>query len=157
MSYPGLILPTTNSYTIGTGNARDSSMVLNQNMNEKQASLANAVGGKRRRKYRGGATVVPANADSVVIPQYQMLYPVQNGPGTTPNNQIAGLSSTGMQSASWSANDSKAAIKGGSKRRYKRGGNPDWVWGCFSGGRKTKYRRTRRSTKKRKTRRHHRH
>jgi hypothetical protein len=21
-------------------------------------------------------------------------------------------------------------------RRHKKGGNPDWIWGCFSGGKK---------------------
>jgi hypothetical protein len=109
---PGLILPTAQSYVNGAGNPRDSAMMATQSMNAKQNALSNAVGGKRRRKYKGGS-------DNIVVPQYQMLYPVQNGPGTTPNDQIVGLSSTGMQSASWSVNDNKAGIKGGKRGYYK--------------------------------------
>lgn len=42
------------------------------------------------------------------------------------------------------------------RRRHKKGGNPDWIWGCFSGGKKrTNYRLTRKN--KRKSRRHERH
>jgi hypothetical protein len=42
------------------------------------------------------------------------------------------------------------------KRRHKKGGNPDWIWGCFSGGKKrTNYTFTRKN--KRKSRRHKRH
>ena len=108
---PGLMLPTVQSYTPGAGNPRDSAMMATQAMNSKQNTLSNAVGGKRTRKYKG-----KGGADNIAIPQYQMLYPVQNGPGTTPNDQIVGLSSTGMQSASWSVNDNKAAIKGGSRK-----------------------------------------
>ena len=134
MSYPGLILPTTQSYTMGAGNARDSAIMATQNMNAKQANLVNAVGGKRKRRYRGGA-------DAIVVPQFQMQYNVTNGTGTGPNDQIAGLSSTSMQSASWSVNDNKASIKGGTKRKYKRGGNPDWSWGCVSGGKRRTYKR----------------
>lgn len=153
----GLILPTQLSYTPGAGNPRDSAMMSTQAMNAKQNTLSNAVGGKRKRRYKGGA-------DSIIVPQYQMLYPVQNGPGTTPNDQIVGLSSTGMQSASWAADDSKASISGGSKRnyrnnKYKKGGNPDWLWGCYSGGRitrKTKKVNRKHSRKnKRKSRRNH--
>jgi hypothetical protein len=40
-------------------------------------------------------------------------------------------------------------MTGGSKRRYKKGGNPDWVWGCYSGGK----RRTKRRNNSRRTRR----
>lgn len=145
MSYPGLIHPTTQSYTHGAGNPRDSAMMITQAMNAKQANLGNAVGGKRKRRYRGGA-------DSVVVPQFKMNYNVTNGTGTGPNDQIASLSSTGMQSASWSANDSKA-VKGGTKRRYNRGGNPDWLWGCYSGGKRRRTTRRKR-TKRRNSRRH---
>ncbi len=44
--------------------------------------------------------------------------------------------------------------KGGSRRR--KGGNPDWLWGCMSGG-ALKKRRTRKSKSlKKRTRRHYR-
>jgi hypothetical protein len=142
---PGLILPTVQSYTPGAGNPRDSAMLATQAMNSKQNALSNSVGGRRSRKYKGGS-------DNIVVPQYQMLYPVQNGPGTTPNDQIVGLSSTGMQSASWSVNDNKAAIKGGRKG----------CWHCYRNKLRLSRLRTRRykskrrnKNNKRKTTRHH--
>lgn len=153
---PGLILPTTLSYTNGAGNPRDSALLAQQNMNMKQNDLNKAVSGgtKRKRNYKGGAD---ANS-SVIVPQFQMQYTPQGGPGTNPNNQIAQLSSTNMQSTAWSADDSKATKMGGSKRRrrYSRGGNLDWVWGCYSGGKK-KTRRNKNRKSKRKTRHNRRH
>lgn len=107
----GLILPKIQSYLPGAGNPRDSAAMEMQNMNAKQNSLINAVGGKRHKKYKGGS-------NNVVIPQYQMPYRVVGGPGTTPNDQIANLSSIEMQSKAWSIYDNKATIKGGKKGCY---------------------------------------
>ncbi len=42
------------------------------------------------------------------------------------------------------------------KRRNKKGGNPDWLWGCFSGGKKKNSNRFTRKNN-RKSRRHKRH
>jgi hypothetical protein len=47
-------------------------------------------------------------------------------------------------------NSKYSLMTGGTRRRYKKGGNPDWVWGCYSGGqrhtkRRHNMRRTRRS------------
>jgi hypothetical protein len=141
---PGLMHPQVSSYTSGAGNPRDSAMMANQNMNAKQANLNNAVGG-RRRKYRGG------QSGSVVVPQMQMQYTAQNG-NSNPNSQIKGLSSTSMQTTANSVYDNQASQKGGSrKRRYKKGGNADWSWGCYSGGRK-RTKRVKNKGRKRKTR-----
>lgn len=121
---PGLIQPTMASFPPGAGNARDAAILSQQQMNNRQANLTS--GGKRR-KYRGG--------QQVAVPQFQMQYAPRGGPGTNPNDQIQNMSSTSMQSTSWSANDSYATKMGG-KRKSRKGGNSDWKWGCYSGGRR---------------------
>ena len=59
-----------------------------------------------------------------------------------------GNSQTSTQMAANSALDNGATkMRGYSRRRRSRkGGNPDWVWGCLSGGKK----RTRKMSKKNK-------
>jgi hypothetical protein len=141
---PGLQQPQISSYTLGAGNPRDSAMMANQNMNAKQANLNNAVGGRRKRLYKGGNSQ-PAN---VVVPQMQMQYTAQNG-NSNPNTQIKGLSSTGMQGRAWAEKDNQATQMGGSRRRYRKGGNPNWIWGCYSGGRRRTNRRKSRKHRKR--------
>ena len=44
-------------------------------------------------------------------------------------------------------------------RRYKKGGNPNWVWGCYSGGKRHTKRRnnTRYNTRYNRKSRRHRH
>lgn len=139
---PGLILPTQMSYTPGAGNPRDSALMAGQNMNIKQANLIASVGGRRikkriksRRRIRGRSKRSKSKrrrrrrksnrrrggGSTVAVPQFHMPYTSQGGPGTNPNDQIANLSSTGMQSAAWSANDAKAAqLHGGLSRRRRR-------------------------------------
>jgi hypothetical protein len=73
-----------------------------------------------------------------------MLYDAKGGPGTNPNDQIQTNSQTSTQMAANSALDSGATKMGGTRRRSRKGGNPDWVWGCMSGGKK----RTRKATRK---------
>jgi len=148
---PGYIQPTLAPLPPGSGNPRDAAIVQQQNSNDKLARL-NAVGGRRKRKYRGGA-------DAVAVPQFQMQYTPTGGPGSSPNDIIATGTQNNMQSVANSVDDSKAALTGGTRRRYKKGGNPDWIWGCYSGGRRRTKRRTsnRRSRKNyKKSRRHYR-
>ena len=57
--------------------------------------------------------------DTFPVPQFQMLYTPQGGPGTNPNNQIADISTTSTQASSWKANDNAASKMGGSKKRRK--------------------------------------
>ena len=148
----GYIPITTSSLEPGTGNPRDSAMAAGQSANAKLANLNAAVGG-RRRKYRGGAT----NNGEIPAPQFQMQYTPTGGPGTSPNNQIADLTKNNMQTTAWSASDS-AATKMGGRRRCRRGGSSDWLWGCYSGGKKSRRRRSRKIRKHvNKTRRHRRH
>jgi hypothetical protein len=49
--------------------------------------------------------------------------------------------------------------RGSSRRRSRKGGNPDWLWGCMSGGKKKsrKAGRKRRTNKSRKSRRSRKH
>ena len=154
-NFPAGYVPiTTSSLEPGSGNPRDSAAAMGQNANTKLANLNSAVGGKRKsrrfhRKYRGGAS----NGE-VPAPQFQMQYTPTGGPGTDPNNQIANLTSKNMQTTAWSADDNAATKMGGRKRQRK--GGSDWVWGCYSGGKKSRRRLSRKTRKHRKKTRHHR-
>ena len=99
----------------------------------------------RMTRRRGGA-------GAITVPQYQMSYEPQGGPGTNPNNQIAINAQVSTQGAANSALDAGAFKMGGRRSRKRKGGNPDWVWGCMSGGR-TKRSSRRRSSRKRSIRR----
>jgi hypothetical protein len=81
-----------------------------------------------------------------------MPYTVTNGTGTGPNSQIqAGLTTSTQMGTSGNAKyDAYASVKGGSRRR--KGGNPDWNWGCMSGGKKRKSRKHSRRNKHKKSR-----
>lgn len=164
---PGLMQPTMKSYTAGTNNPRDSAMAAQNNANAKQTDLINAVkGGSRKgsRRHRKGSKGSKLNIldwnkaisggappDTVVIPQAQLNY---IPPGTNPNQVIKAGSSTSMQSVANSKYDAEAA-------NMKGGNNPNWNWGCLSGGKRfsrRKMRKCRRKTRRCKTRRssHHR-
>jgi hypothetical protein len=142
---PGMVYPTQKGYQPGAGNPRDSAMQQMAATNSKQANLSAAVGGSRRK--RGGG--------DVVVPQVQTLYTPTGGPGTDPNAQIAGNMKTSTQGTANAAYDKDATSKGGSRKKGKgkNGGNPNWLWGCYSGGKKS--RRNKKSKKSRKSRRKH--
>ncbi len=156
-SYPGIMPITQTSFANGTGNARDSAAQSQIDMNNRQQMINQAGQGRQRRnrrhqKRKGGAT---ASSNQVAVPQFQMQYTPTGGPGTNPNDQIAAVSSTGMQTAAWSVNDNQASNMSGG-RKFRKGGNADWVWGCYSGG-KTKRRNSRKTRRHRnKSRRHRR-
>lgn len=146
---PGLMLPTVASYPPGANSPATAAKMAGDTANQRQANLNQMAAGSKRRRYRGGA-------DAVVVPQMQMQYTPTGGVGTNPNDQIKGLSSTSMQSTAWAANDNQATKIGGSRKKYKKGGNPDWLWGCYSGGKRRTKRSKSRKNKKR-TRRNRRH
>jgi hypothetical protein len=154
MSIPGMIYPTQKGML--AGNPRDSAIAQMNNTNMKQTSLANAVGGKHKRmrkskkikRHRKGGTK-RRGGSTVAVPQFTLLYNVQSGPGTDPNSQIKMNSQISTQGAANAVYDQEATKTGGSRtcRRFKRtkvrgGDNPDWHWGCKSGGRKRKSRKT---------------
>lgn len=141
---PGMLYPTQKGYVPGAGNPRDSAIQQMSAVNNKQASLNAAVGGYKRRKGRGGAPIP--------VPQMQTMYTPQGGPGTDPNSQIATNMATSTQGNANAVYDKQALVTGGS-RKGRRGGNPDWHWGCYSGGKKTRRnKRTKRAKKSRKSR-----
>jgi len=147
---PGMVYPTQKGYQPGAGNPRDSAMQQMAATNAKQANLNAAVGGSRRK--RGGG--------SVVVPQVPTLYTPTGGPGSDPNSQITGNMKTSTQGTANAAFDKDATSKGGSRRKGKgkgkNGGNPNWLWGCYSGGKKSRRsRKTKKSRKSRKNRRKH--
>lgn len=145
---PGMMFPTQKG--MAAGNPRDSAIQSMQSSQQSAALASKLLSGgkiKYRKRVRGGA---------INVPQYQMPYEPQGGQGTNPNDQIAINSRTSTQSAANAALDSGATKMGGfkrnkrSKRRSRKGGNPDWVWGCMSGGAKKRTRRTRKNKHSRK-------
>jgi len=152
----GLLLPTSQGML--AGNSRDSAIASMKMQNSIQAKANNAMAGgkyKKLKKY-GGATT-----EGIPVPQYNMSYTPTGGPGTNPNDIIKNNSQVSTQAYADRANDNLATKKGGYRIKRgnarkssssKHGGNPDWNWGCYSGGRK--YRTKRKHNKKhRKTRR----
>ncbi len=138
MSTTGMIYPQEKPML--AGNPKDSAIAANNQAITRQTDLIKATsGGKRRRnksKYGGG------NND-ITVPQYQMQYTPTGASGQNPNDiikQNAGVSTQGAANAEYD----NLAKAGGSRK--KRGGNPNWSWGCYSGGRK----KTRRRSNKRK-------
>jgi hypothetical protein len=126
---PGMMYPVSKGML--AGNPRASAMMQMDINNSKLASLNSAVGGRRPRRKsvrRGGA---------VVVPQFPNTYPQQSSDSTGTNAQIAGLSRTSTQASANKVYDGYATQKGG-KCKSKKGGNPDWLWGCYSGGRRCK-------------------
>ena len=146
---PGLIQPTVNSYPPGANSPATAAKLINDANNLKLQNINQMAAGSRRRHKMGGA--------SVVVPIIKPIYVQQNGPGTDTTSQQAEGQSLSMQSIANSIYDKQATKMGGSRRRYKKGGNPDWVWGCYSGGRRrTRAYRIKSKKNKKKTRRHRR-
>lgn len=130
MSTPGLMYPTQKG--MPAGNPRDSAMASMNSANQSQANANKAMaGGKYKRRHRGGTN------GTVAVPQFQMQYDPQGGPGTNPNNQIQSNAQISTQQSANSVYDSQGKLSGGRSR--KRGGNPDWNWGCLSGGKTKKH------------------
>ena len=148
MSNHGMIYPTSKAML--AGNPRDSAIAQLNGSNQRQlAANASMAGGKMKRKYRGGA----ANGNgTLTVPVIKTLYAPQGGPGTNPTDQMTGNAKTSTQMAANQVYDNQATTMGGSKRR--KGGNPNWLWGCMSGGKRKKTRKqTKRSRKNKQTRR----
>jgi len=152
-SVPGMMYPTQQAM-VGS-NPRDSARVSLQNQNQSQAQANKLMSGGKYRKKRGGDGNGNGNG-TITVPQYQMLYTPTGGPGTNPNDQIQGNAQTSTQMSANSVYDNNATKMGGTRRRRsKKGGNPDWLWGCYSGGRKMRRKSHKKRTRKiKRTRRH---
>ena len=135
-SVPGLLLPTVQAPLAGSPGA--SAMAARTNQAQQQAALANAVGGHRKMRRRGANR----RGGAITVPQM---------PGDTSgaNAVIAQNAQHSTQGAANAQYDATAMKKGGTRR--KKGGNPNWLWGCSSGGKRKSKRRTRkrRTTKTR--------
>ena len=142
-SVPGMMYPTQKAM-IGSTPADSARLsAINKSASQAQANKLMAGGKLRKRRHIGGA---------VVVPQYQMLYEPQGGPGTNPNNQIQAGAQTSTQMAANSVYDNAATKIGGSRRR--KGGNPNWLWGCMSGGKKSTRKNKKCTRKNKKSRKH---
>jgi len=143
---PGLIQPTIPSYPPGANSPATAAKTINDANNQKLQNINQMAAGSRRRRKRGGG--------NINVPVIKPIYTSQNGPGADPVAQQAQGQTISMQSAANNVYDNQATKMGGSRRK-KWGGNPDWSWGCFSGGRRqTRRRKTKKHTKR--TKRHRR-
>ena len=134
-SVPGLTNPTMQS--MAAGNPRDSAIANTAAASAKQAEANRMTAGSKK---RGGS--------GVVVPTLTPGYVERGGPGQTTTDITKSNAQTGVQGAA-NAKYDENALKGGSRRKRK-GGNPDWNWGCSSGGKRIKKNRS----NKRKTRKH---
>jgi hypothetical protein len=130
---PNILYPTQTASLGGTPS--QSAYKQMQINSDSQNNLNNSFkGGKyKKNKGKGGGYEAP-----------QMVMPYNTG-GTNPNDLIVGNTQLSVQGAENAKNDYLALQKGG---------NPNWHWGCYSGGkrRKTKNKKTKnRKTKNRKT------
>jgi hypothetical protein len=107
------------------------------NQTARQASLANAVGG-RRRKRRRGRSFNRKGGSGIAAPQMLTPYPVAGAGDQNPN---AIMKNNAIQENQGGANavydNSARTMKGGVK------------WGCYSGGTSTKRRKRRACSSKR--------
>lgn len=153
MTTPGLMNPTT----IGRiGTPREAAIAEANNRAASQTMANRAMAGGKYRRFRGGAS------NGIPVAQFNMPYKEQNGPGTGINDQYRNLNQINTQADANSNYDKLAAIKKGGFSYKKKpfshkkssnsrmgGGNPDWSWGCYSGGKHRKTRRNSRKSRKR--------
>jgi hypothetical protein len=153
MTTPGLMNPTT----IGRiGTPREAAIAEANNRAASQTMANRAMAGGKYRRFRGGAS------NGIPVAQFNMPYKEQNGPGTGINDQYRNLNQINTQAVANSNYDNLAAIKKGGFSYKKKpfshkkssnsrmaGGNPDWSWGCYSGGKHRKTRRNSRKSRKR--------
>jgi hypothetical protein len=138
----GVMYPTQKAMI--ASNPRDSSIASLQNSNISHQKAVAAMAGGKKKKYRG------CKGGSIVAPQMNVLYQEQSGNGTGVNAQMAGNTELSTQQHANRVNDGAAfSVKGGSKKR--KGGNPNWLWGCMSGGKKKSRKQTKRTRKSKKT------
>jgi hypothetical protein len=130
------------------GNPRLSAIATRDAANSFQNSANKAMAGGKHKRLRGGAST------GIPVAQFSLPYKEQSGPGTGINSQTVDLNKTNTQGAAFAVDDNLAKVKtGGFRKRSRRnriGGNPDWSWGCYSGGKKKtrKHRKSRKNCRK---------
>ena len=176
---PGMIYPTTKGMLAGNPRA---SAIEQGNLTTQKLVALNKIGGKLTyRKYRkyskngrrgGAATTMTTSSTPITVPQYNLQYTSQNGPGQDPNSiiklnsanstqgaanavydkyaTIMPTTSTSTSSATATPSASTTAQTGGV---YMNHNTNQYQWGCYSGGktrkRTTKKRRRKLNKKKR--------
>jgi hypothetical protein len=113
------------------GQTPGQSAAINFQANAAQsAALGNigSGGGRKKKLYGGQAT------NNITVPTLPTPYPTV-GPVTT-NSTFKSGAIIGSQSTANAVGDQYALTGGKRRKSNKKGGNPNWVWGCHSGGRK---------------------
>jgi hypothetical protein len=147
---PGLLLPTQKAML--AGNPRDSAIAEANASNLKLLSLQSVGGRGRRRASRRGSRRLRkryGGASTINVPQFSMPYKEQGGPGQTPNSIIQQNASVGTQSAANSVYDKYATQMGGYYDIKMNTNTNQYQWGCYSGGKKYKKKRTKRHSRTR--------
>jgi hypothetical protein len=126
-------------------NPRQTAIAERNAANDFQNSANKAMAGGKHKRLRGGG--------GIPVAQFSLPYKEQSGPGTGINAQSVNLNESYAQGNTDAVYDNLGTVKTGGfrkkSRRSKIGGNPNWSWGCYSGGK-------RKTRKHRKSRKHHR-
>lgn len=159
----------------GAKNVFQSAAMKSTNQNEALAALGNQSGGVRKRKIRmrGGANGVASEAAPVIVVAGAASYDTNPAATNAINVQLAGLSNTvaaqkaldgtvgGTQAEAAAISAQQQAVyygNGGSswkKRRTSKKKGGAWpVWGCLSGGKKSRRYKKSCKCKRRKAHRH---
>jgi len=138
----GMFYPTTKGML--AGNPRDSAMAEQHSVQTKLTNLQKVIGGGKRKQKTHKTHKTSKGGSMIKVPQIQMSYTVQNGPGQDPNSQVIQNSQISTQGAANAVYDKYATQKGGKLV------NNNMTWGCYSGGKKTKTKRNKMKKGKRK-------
>jgi len=145
-------------YQDGATSPRSNAMTYRNNQIAQQQSINKSGGSKRKKRQKGGE-------GSVVVPSFPSSGPPVSGPGQDANSNSVGANTTSTQSSANASCDScigdasKTAHCQSSACNPQRGGGscngsgligPNQTWGCMSGGKSRRKRRTKRKQTKRK-------
>lgn len=129
----GLPPPTKQGHV---GTPAEAAYNYRSQQNTSQAELIKRTSGGSMKK-KGGA---------ITVPVLQTPYRTTGSPEQSPTGIAASNGRVSADSGARAEYDNQLN-KGGGKR-CKKGGNPDWLWGCYSGGKKRKTRTNKRKTRR---------
>ena len=138
------------AYPSGSTSPGNAALKLQQEQTSKQMALIGKSGGSKKRKYRvkGGSTqprvlVPPVPAGTVNSSATSENYAELTKLAQQQSTQSAYDNTKTQAQVASVAGQQQALYKGGSRRRYKKGGYSP-IWGCLSGGTKRNKKRTKR-------------
>lgn len=146
----GMVYPTTKGMLAGNPRA---SAIEQGNLTTQKLVALNKIGGKLKYTKRGrrGGAATTSSTNPITVPQYNLQYTSQNGPGQDPNSIIKLNAANSTQGAANAVYDKYATIMGNTSTTTgstgQTGGvyvNPNtnqYQWGCYSGGKTRKRRR----------------